>query len=100
MGQPPNPKRLRKVLTDKRFLSELHHLLWRPHFDNHGKRDEGWMCRDHAFLVAGIGALCGYCAALCWGKVALVGPTSNGSAGLLSVDEHAWAGFEGVGFTT
>jgi hypothetical protein len=39
-------------LRDKRFLAELHRLLWIEPFENCGTFDPGWSCREHALLVA------------------------------------------------
>jgi hypothetical protein len=96
-----NSKRLRDTLTEKRLVREMHALLWRPRFVNGAEWDEGWMCREHTLITAGIGALLGFRPALAWGSLALVGQITNGSpAGMVYVREHSWCMIEGGGFST
>jgi len=89
---------LRRFLTDRRVLAELHHLLWRAPFTNGGKRDEGWMCRDHSFFIASLAALLGHQSTIIWGQLALVGATSDGRMGMLRIDTHSWTGVQRIGF--
>jgi hypothetical protein len=57
------------------------------------------MCREHALMTAGLGALLGFRAYLAWGKLALVGDEEGVSAKrMMSVsDPHSWTMFEGIG---
>jgi hypothetical protein len=89
---------LRRFLTDRRVLGELHHLFWRAPFTNHGNRDEGWMCREHAFFTASLAALLGQRSVMVWGRLALVGETESGGSGMMRIDTHAWSAVEGIGF--
>lgn len=91
-------KKLKGALTDKRLVRETHALLWREPFMNEGQRDEGWMCREHALITAGVGALLGYKPAVAWGSLALIGQVADGSSALLYVGEHSWCMFDGAGF--
>jgi hypothetical protein len=76
----------------------MHALLWRPPFMNGAVRDEGWMCREHALITAGIGALLGFRAALSWGSVALIGQVAGDTpAGMLLISKHSWCMYEGGG---
>jgi hypothetical protein len=88
-------RELRRFLTDRRVLAELHHLLWREPFTNSGNRDEGWMCRDHSFFTASLAALLGHQSTMMWGRLVLVGTTVDGHVGMLRVDTHSWTGVEG-----
>jgi hypothetical protein len=90
---------LRQALTQSRVVNELHFLLWRPRFQNGDHWDAGWMCREHALMTAGLGALLGFRAYLAWGKLALVGDEEGVSAKrMMSVsDPHSWTMFEGIG---
>jgi hypothetical protein len=93
-----NPKDLEKALSRDKFVRELHHLLWiEPQF-NRGQRDEGWNCRDHALIVAGVAQLLGFRAALCFGHVAFVqGPRGNAKPLWFNVSPHAWVAVESAG---
>jgi hypothetical protein len=91
-------RELRRFLTDRRVLGELHHLFWRAPFTNNGNRDEGWMCREHAFFTACLAALLGQRSVMVWGRLALVGETESGGTSMLRVDTHAWSAVEGIGF--
>jgi hypothetical protein len=88
---------LRRFMTDRRVLTEMHHLFWRGPFANEGERDEGWMCREHAFFTASLAALAGHRAHIHWGRLALIGPTADASTGLLRINKHSWATVEGCG---
>jgi hypothetical protein len=91
-------RELRRFLTDRRVLAELHHLLWRAPFTNSGKRDEGCMCREHSFFSASLAALLGYQSVMVWGGLALIGVTLESRTAMLRVDTHCWTGVEGIGF--
>ena len=91
-------RELRRFLTDRRVLAELHHLFWRAPFTNSGTRDEGWMCREHSFFTASLAALLGYRSVMVWGRLALTGNTLAGDIGMLRVNTHSWSGVEGIGF--
>jgi len=89
-------KQLRQHLIDRRLTDEMHHLFWSAPFDNNGRRDEGWHCREHAMATAVVASLLGHTAILCWGRLALIGMTNRGRA-LLDISTHSWAMIEGFG---
>jgi hypothetical protein len=87
-----------KVTTDK-FLAELHHLLWTEPFDNEGNRDEGWNCRDHAFITGLVLQLLKQRCAVMYGKAYFIqGPTTEQPGIGLEQKIHAWLGLDGQGF--
>ena len=55
-------------LTTADLLDEIHHLLWIEPGENHGKWDEGWNCRDHAWLAGVVCQLFKLTAAVCYGQ--------------------------------
>lgn len=91
------PKMLTKMLTHNRIRGELRHLLCRPPFLNMGISDPGWMCREHAFLVAALSALLGFKSVMCWGSLCLVGKDENGEGNSFQISQHSWAMVEGAG---
>jgi hypothetical protein len=94
-----NAKTLQRALTQPRLLNEIHFLFRRAPFRNGNGRDEGWMCREHSFVAASVGALTGFQPFLAFGKVALIGDVqgSSGRRGALMVDPHSWSMFEKIG---
>lgn len=86
------------ALAREEFLHELHHLLWmEPHL-NQGEHDEGWNCRDHALVVAGIAQMLGFKAALLFGRAAFIqGPRNDAPPMGVAVSTHAWVGVDGAG---
>jgi len=86
-------------LTTPQFLAEIHHLLWIDPFDNQGTWDEGWNCRDHAWLGGVVLQLLGLTAAVVYGEAMFVrGPDGDAPPTGLSQTGHAWLGIDGLGF--
>jgi hypothetical protein len=54
---PNDAKAFQRALTQFRLINEIHFLLWRAPFQNQNSWDAGWMCREHALIVASLGAL-------------------------------------------
>jgi hypothetical protein len=81
------------------FLREIHHLLWMKPFKKKGKRDPGWNCRDHAFLVELIVKMLGYeCRTVQGRGEYLQGPQGIWSEPwLLYADPHRWVDIDGSG---
>lgn len=85
------PQTLLEHLAEKKFLDELHHLLWNEPFVKNGIRDEGWNCRDHSLLVAGIVRRLGYSCDIHSGKCAFVQGGNNNILSLsLEVNPHSY----------
>jgi hypothetical protein len=94
----PTTTPIQKV-TDGKFLAELHHLLWIEPFDNQGSRDEGWNCRDHAFIAGLVLQLLKQPCAVLYGEATYVqGPAPEQPAVGLEQKIHAWLGVDGQGF--
>lgn len=94
-----HPKTLKKALLDKRLRAELDHLLRRPPFINEGKRDEGWMCREHSLFVACIAMLQGFVPHICWGQMFVTGHDyATGELKHLRVGTHSWNAIDSFGF--
>ena len=91
-----NPKRLVEALSREDFLRELHHLLWIEPQLNNGQRDEGWNCRDHALIVAGVAQMLGFTASVIHGRATFVqGPRQTPTL-WASASPHSWVGVEGA----
>jgi hypothetical protein len=92
------PDQLRAQLSREDFLRELHHLLRvEPHFNN-GLYDEGWNCRDHALIVAGIVHMLGLTGSMLFGRAAFVqGPHADAPPVARDVQTHAWVGVDRAG---
>ncbi|GAA6159200.1 hypothetical protein NBRC116589_13740 [Ruegeria sp. HU-ET01832] len=99
MNAKMNPKSLKKALLDRRLRAELDCLLRVRPFMNEGKRDEGWMCREHSLIVACIAALKGFVPHICWGKMFVTGADyETGELKHLRVDTHSWNAIDDFGF--
>lgn len=86
-------------LTSSCFLDEIHHLLWIEPGDNRGTWDEGWNCRDHAFLAGVVCQLLKTTASVIYGQVAFVqGPGEDCPPVGLTQTSHAWLRIDGLGF--
>jgi hypothetical protein len=90
-------KLLKTALRDKRFLQELHSLLWRPQFLNKDQLDPGWFCREHALIVGGVASLMGFQTHVATGELCLIGQTQSGPS-LLPVTTHSWTAIDSAGF--
>jgi len=93
------PEELQRSLSDREFLQELHHLLWLDPHVNEGVQDDGWNCRDHALVVAGIARMMGFITSILLGKATFIQTKTDGSRGVgREVKTHAWVGVEKAGF--
>lgn len=94
-----NHKDLPNFLTREDFLHELHHLLWIKPLVNNGIKDDGWNCRDHAYIVAGIAQVLGFKASIIYGKAAFIHGSYGAIAGMgRDLKMHSWAAVDGAGF--
>jgi hypothetical protein len=92
------PELLSLELSREDFLAELHHLLWIEPHKNKGKQDDGWSCRDHALIVAGIAQMRGCRSNVVSGAAAFVQGKLNGNAPLgRIVKPHSWLSIDGCG---
>ncbi len=87
-----------RALTSERFLRELHHLLWiEPHV-NRGVLDQGWNCRDHAWVAALLMHAAGRTPLLFHGRATFIGRRTSEVRGVLVQQHpHSWAGAENLG---
>jgi hypothetical protein len=93
------PTQLMAAYSRQDFLQEIHHLLWIAPLVNRGVADQGWNCRDHAFVLAGLAAIQGFKSALLFGSAAFVQGENEGTPPIgLTQDTHAWVGVDQVGF--
>lgn len=93
------PQELQKILTRDDVVGELHHLLWMEPHVNRGIQDDGWNCRDHALVVAGIVQMLGFTAASILGKATFIHGRKGEVAGMgREVKTHAWVGVDKAGF--
>jgi hypothetical protein len=89
---------LERDLSGDAFLNELHHLFWLAPHVNHGKRDDGWNCRDHALVFAAVAQLRGARASAVSGIVMFVQGSTEGTRPVgRRVEPHAWVIVESVG---
>jgi hypothetical protein len=78
-------------LSKKNFLDELHHLLWNEPFVKNEVRDEGWNCRDHSVIIAGLVEHIGYSCVIQMGKCAFIQGGSKQIPSLcLEVNPHSY----------
>lgn len=93
------PKDLQNIFARDDALRELHHLLWiEPHV-NKGVQDDGWNCRDHALIVAGVIQMLGFTASIMVGKAVFIQGPRGDLAGMgRDVKYHAWVGVDRAGF--
>ena len=99
MKDKQNPNALKKLLVDRRLRAEMSHLFRCAPFKNGDKRDEGWMCRDHSFVIACIAALRGFVPHICWGKMFLTGHDFHtGGIRQIQISEHSWNDVDNFGF--
>lgn len=93
-----SPRQVLDKLTSTAFLDELHHLAWIEPGENQGQWDEGWNCRDHAWLAGVVVQLFKLTAAVVYGQATFVqGANGDEPPVGLSQDPHAWLGIEGLG---
>lgn len=86
------------ALTSDRFLNELHHFLWSEPFMNKGELDQGWNCREHAWVGALLSHWLGFSSVLFLGKAWLItGPTNQRPGFGVFQRAHSWLGVEGFG---
>lgn len=88
-----------KQLVRSDFLDEIHHLLWVEPYENQGRWDEGWNCRNHALIAGAVACLFKLKGSIIYGKSTFV----QGSDGELppigiAADPHAWFGLDGLGY--
>jgi hypothetical protein len=89
-----NSEPIAALLTSNDFLAEMHHLLWVEPHENRGIWDEGWNCRDHAFLVGFLIAMLGDASAhAIFGKAMFAqGPIGDAPPVGFEQGPHAWTG--------
>lgn len=88
---------LARHLKNSTFRRELNTALWMPAFENQGVLDEGWSCRDHAWIVAALARSFGTESQVFHGRAVFAGPTARFMS-LMDVQFHSWAGLAGMGF--
>lgn len=92
-------KNLKKLLTNKKLQNEVAFLLRRSPFINNGDQDEGYMCRDHSFVLSCLGSIFGVPSGICWGEVLLTGKEYNSERiHQKHVKPHSWSFFDHFGF--
>ena len=94
----PEPMSHIQSIFCPKFLAEIHHLLWTKKFNNRGRRDEGWSCRDHSAIVALLLQLLGIPSNVCFGKLMMItGPIGTDRPYGLDVNPHRWNFVEETG---
>ena len=87
-----------ELLLKEEFQREIHHLLWIDPHTNKGMRDDGWNCRDHALIVAGIARMFGHESIAVTGEAMFVqGPIGERRPVGRAVNPHSWVYVENVG---
>jgi len=94
MGLPTELGRFIK----KDFLDEIHHLLWDEPFENNGIVDQGWNCRDHAFVTLLLTRLMGFESLWAFGRATfVVGPRYGSPPYGLEQNTHSWVVLKKLG---
>lgn len=79
-------------------LRELHHFLWQDPHVNRGVLDQGWNCRDHAWVTAILAKAAGQQPYVFHGRASFVAKRTASAAGLVVQQAtHSWVGVEDVG---
>jgi hypothetical protein len=85
-------------LSSERFRQELHHLLWIDPLINKGVLDEGWNCRDHTLVVAGLAAIRNHSVDAISGAAGFVqGPMGDERPVGRDTGRHWWLRIDGIG---
>lgn len=90
---------LEKALKNSTFRHELNTALWMSPFPNEGVLDQGWSCRDHAWIVAALAESYGVESRIFHGKALFTGPRNGKSKRIIMhVGRHSWAAIDGLGY--
>ena len=80
------------------FLDEIHHLLWTDPFLNRNVLDQGWHCREHAYLLGFLALTLGLRPTEVRGTAVFIqGPDSGHQRVGLEAQDHSWIEASGFG---
>ncbi len=85
-------------LTGEPFLREMHHFLWSDPVWSDGTLDQGWNCRDHAWITSLLVHTMGHRPVLFRGRSFIIGgPTNIHNGFAVYQPQHAWVGVKDLG---